>query len=83
MFQIGPSFQETSLVAYLIIKRIALVGDLIDTVPSLEKIEKGLASEKLKVMFSTTHSLEEVNRFCENQLKKLYNVVEYETLAVE
>ncbi|MDR2405425.1 MAG: chemotaxis protein CheW [Deltaproteobacteria bacterium] len=83
MFQIGPSFQETSLVAYLIVKRLALVGDLIDTVPSLEKIEKGLATEKLKVMFSTTHSLEEVNRFCENQLKKLYNVVEYENLAVE
>jgi chemotaxis protein histidine kinase CheA len=83
MFQIGPSFQETSLVAYLIIKRMALVGDLIDTVPNLEKIEKGLATEKLKVMFSSTHSLEEVNRFCENQLKKLYNIVEYENLPVD
>ncbi|MDR2338797.1 MAG: chemotaxis protein CheW [Deltaproteobacteria bacterium] len=83
MFDIGPSFQETSLVAYLIVKRIALVGDLIDTVPNLEKIEKGLATEKLKVMFSSTHTMEEVNRFCENQLKKLYNVTEYENLAVD
>jgi chemotaxis protein histidine kinase CheA len=83
MFQIGPSFQETSLVAYLIVKRVALVGDLIDTVPPLEKIEKGLAAEKLKVMFSSQHTLDEVNRFCENQLKKLYNVVEYENLAVD
>ncbi|MDR2198820.1 MAG: chemotaxis protein CheW [Deltaproteobacteria bacterium] len=83
MFQIGPSFQETSLVAYLIIKRLALVGDLIDTVPNLEKIEKGLATEKLKVMFSSTHTLDEVNRFCENQLKKLYNVVEFENLPVD
>ncbi|MDR1165648.1 MAG: chemotaxis protein CheW [Deltaproteobacteria bacterium] len=83
LFKIGPSFQETSLVAYLLIKRIALVGDLIDTVPSLDKIEKGLASEKLKIMFSSTHSLEEVNSFCEKQLKKFYNVIEYENLAVD
>jgi two-component system chemotaxis sensor kinase CheA len=83
MFRIGPSFQETSLVAYLIVKRIALVGDLIDTVPSLEKIEKGLATEKLKVMFSSPHSLDEVNRFCETQLKRLYNVVEFENMAVD
>jgi chemotaxis protein histidine kinase CheA len=83
MFRIGPSFQETSLVAYLIVKRIALLGDLIDTVPSLDRIEKGLASEKLKLMFSSTHSLEEVNSFCENQLKRFYNVVEYENLPVD
>jgi chemotaxis protein histidine kinase CheA len=83
MFRIGPSFQETSLVAYLIVKRIALLGDLIDTVPSLDRIEKGLAAEKLKLMFSSTHSLDEVNSFCERQLKRFYNVVEYENLSVD
>ncbi|MDR1081125.1 MAG: chemotaxis protein CheW [Deltaproteobacteria bacterium] len=83
LFRIGPSFQETSLVAYLIVKRIALLGDLIDTVPSLDRIEKGLASEKLKLMFSSTHTLDEVNSFCERQLKRFYNVVEYENLPVE
>ncbi|MDR3155008.1 MAG: chemotaxis protein CheW [Deltaproteobacteria bacterium] len=83
MFRIGPSFQETSLVAYLIVKRIALIGDLIDTVPSLDRIEKGLASEKLKLMFSSTRSLEEVNSFCERQLRRFYNVVEFENLPVD
>ncbi|MDR2460877.1 MAG: chemotaxis protein CheW [Deltaproteobacteria bacterium] len=83
MFKIGPSFQEISLVAYLIVKRIVLLGDLIDTVPSLDKIEKGLATEKLKVMFASTHSLDEVNAFCEKQLKRFYNVTEYENLPIE
>jgi chemotaxis protein histidine kinase CheA len=83
MFRIGLSFQEPSLVAYLIIKRLALIGDLIDTVPSLEKIEQGLVSEKLKVMFASSRSLEEVNAFCEKQLKRYYNVQEYENLALE
>ncbi|MDR2349947.1 MAG: Hpt domain-containing protein [Deltaproteobacteria bacterium] len=83
LFKIGPSFQETSLVAYLIVKRIVLLGDLIDTVPGLERIEKGLASERLKVMFSSTHSLDEVNNFCEKQLKRFYNVVEFENLPVD
>ncbi|MDR2141876.1 MAG: chemotaxis protein CheW [Deltaproteobacteria bacterium] len=83
MFKIGPSFQDASLVAYLIIKRLAMIGDLIDTVPSLEKIEKGLVSDKLKVMFASTYSLDEVNRFCERQLKRLYQVQEYDNLAME
>jgi chemotaxis protein histidine kinase CheA len=83
MFRIGPSFQETSLVAYLVVKRMALIGDLIDTVPSLERIEKGLATEKLKIMFASTHSPEEVNAFCERQLKRLYNIEEYENLPVD
>ncbi|MDR2421779.1 MAG: Hpt domain-containing protein [Deltaproteobacteria bacterium] len=83
MFKLGPSFQDASLVAYLIIKRLAMLGDLIDTVPSLEKIEKGLVLDKLKVMFASTHGLDEVNRFCELQLKKLYQVQEYDNLAME
>ncbi|MDR1677283.1 MAG: chemotaxis protein CheW [Deltaproteobacteria bacterium] len=83
MFEIGPSFQETSLVGYLIIKRISLIGDLIDTVPSLDKIERGLGTDKIKVMFASSHSLDEVNTFCEKQLKKFYHVVEYENMLVE
>jgi hypothetical protein len=60
-----------------------MIGDLIDTVPSLEKIEKGQVTDKLKVMFASTHTLEELNRFSERQLKKLYQVQEYDNLAVE
>jgi HPt (histidine-containing phosphotransfer) domain-containing protein len=83
MFHIGPSFQEAGVVGYLIIKRLALIGDLIDTVPSLDKIEMGLGSDKIKVMFASTRSLQEVNSFCERQLKRFYNVVDYENLPVE
>jgi two-component system chemotaxis sensor kinase CheA len=83
MFHIGPSFQDPSLVSYLLIKRLAFLGDLIDTVPSLDKIERGAGTDKLKVMFSSSHNLDEVNRFCEKQLKKLYNVLEFENLPLE
>jgi hypothetical protein len=83
MFHIGPSFQETSVVGYLIIKRLALIGDLIDTVPSLDKLEMGLGTDKIKVMFASSRGLQEVNSFCERQLKRFYNVVEYENLRVE
>ncbi|MDR1656883.1 MAG: chemotaxis protein CheW [Deltaproteobacteria bacterium] len=83
MFHIGPSFQETSVVGYLIIKRLALIGDLIDTIPSLDKIERGLGTDKIKVMFSSRHTLAEVNTFCEKQLKRFYHVLEYENMPVE
>jgi chemotaxis protein histidine kinase CheA len=83
MFHIGPSFQETSVVGYLIIKRLARIGDLIDTVPSLEKIEMGLGTDKIKVMFASNRGISEINSFCERHLKRFYNVVEYENLKVE
>ncbi|MDR3204081.1 MAG: chemotaxis protein CheW [Deltaproteobacteria bacterium] len=83
MIHIGPSFQETSLVGYLIIKRLALLGDLIDTVPSLDKIERGLGAEKIKVMFASSYNLDKVNSFFEKQLKHFYNVIEFENLPVD
>jgi chemotaxis protein histidine kinase CheA len=83
MFRIGPSFQETSVVGYLIVKRLALIGDLIDTVPSLDKLELGLGTDVIKVMFASSRTIEEVNAFCERQLKRFYSVIEYENLPVE
>ncbi len=80
---IGPSFQDPSLVVYLILKRLAMVGDLMDTVPPLDKIERGLATNKLKIMFSSPRSLDEINRFFERQLVKYYNVVEFENMLIE
>ncbi|MDR1487037.1 MAG: chemotaxis protein CheW [Deltaproteobacteria bacterium] len=83
MIHIGPSFQDPSLVCYLIIKRLALLGDLIDTVPRLDKIEKGMGTNKLKVMFASNHDLNTVNAFFEKQLKRYYHVLDYENLQVE
>jgi len=83
LIKIGSSFQDPSLVVYLILKRLALIADLIDTVPPLEKIKKGLAVSSFKVMFSSTRSLSEVNRFFERQLVKLYNVTEFENMRME
>jgi hypothetical protein len=34
-------------------------------------------------MFASTRSLQDVNTFCERQLKRFYNVVDYENLKVE
>ncbi|UQZ89059.1 hypothetical protein C4J81_07550 [Deltaproteobacteria bacterium Smac51] len=81
--KIGKSFQDPSLVVYLILKRLAQVGDLMDTVPPLDKVERGLGTDKLKIMFSSTYSLDEINRFFEKQLVKYYNVTEFENMRME
>ncbi len=83
VINIGSSFQDPSLVVYLILKRLAAICDLLDTVPPLDKVERGLATSKLKIMFSSTYSLEEVNRFFKEQLVKYYSVTEFENLKVE
>ena len=79
---VGASFQDPSLVIYLILKRLAEVADLMDTVPALDKIERGLAVSRLKIMFSSGRSLAEINRFFERQLVRYYNVVEFENMVV-
>ncbi|MDR2947477.1 MAG: chemotaxis protein CheW [Candidatus Adiutrix sp.] len=81
--KIGPSFQDPSLVVYLILKRLAHVADLMDTVPPLDKIERGLATSKLKIMFSSTHSLADLNKFFDRQLVKYFNVTEFENMIIE
>jgi chemotaxis protein histidine kinase CheA len=83
MISFQSRFQEPFLVAYLILRRMALLGDVIDTVPSLEKIEQGLVIDAIKVLFATDHGQEEVNRFMEAQLKRYYDVVDYENLFME
>ncbi|MDR3038574.1 MAG: Hpt domain-containing protein [Candidatus Adiutrix sp.] len=80
---VGPSFQDPSLVVYLILKRLAQVADLMDTVPPLDKIERGLAAGRLKIMFSSSRSLADINRFFEKQLVRYYNVVEFENMVVD
>jgi len=80
---LGTSFQDPSLVVYLVLKRLAEVADLMDTVPPLDKIERGLAVQRLKIMYSSSLSLAEMNRFFEKQMVRYYNVVEFENLIVE
>jgi chemotaxis protein histidine kinase CheA len=80
---LGSSFQDPSLAVYLILKRLAEVADLMDTVPPLDKIERGLAVNRLKIMFSANLSLEEMNRFFEKQLVRYYSVTEFENMVVE
>ncbi|MDR1921500.1 MAG: chemotaxis protein CheW [Candidatus Adiutrix sp.] len=81
--KIGRSFQDPSLVVYLILKRLAQVADLMDTVPPLDKIERGLSADKLKIMFSSAYAPEDINRFFEKQLVKYYNVTEFENMRME
>ncbi|MDR3211785.1 MAG: Hpt domain-containing protein [Planctomycetota bacterium] len=83
LIKLKESFQDPSLVSYLIIKRLTLLGYIIDTVPSLENIELGFSRDVLKVMFATTHSLEEVNRFFERQISKHFAIEMFENLILE
>ncbi len=83
MIQLQPSFQDSSLVAYLIIRRLTLVADIIDSVPSLERIEKGVVKDKLKIMFASELSIDDINRFFKNQLQKYYSVGVFENLVME
>jgi chemotaxis protein histidine kinase CheA len=80
---VGSSFQDPSLAVYLILKRLASVADLMDTVPPLDKIVRGLAVNRLKIMFSSNLSLAEMNRFFEKQLVRYYKVTEFENMTLE
>ena len=83
LLQFKPRFQEPFLAAYLIIRRLAQLGDVIDTIPSLERIEKGQVKDKIKVLFSTKFGQQEVDRFMERQLVKHFGVTEFENLLME
>ncbi|MBF0529752.1 MAG: Hpt domain-containing protein, partial [Deltaproteobacteria bacterium] len=83
MIKFKPRFQDAYLVAYLILRRLALIADVIDTVPSLDRIERGLAGEEFKVMFATRHDLSQVNGFFKRQLTTHFNVTEFENLLME
>ncbi|MEW5723865.1 MAG: ATP-binding protein [Thermodesulfobacteriota bacterium] len=83
LIKFKPRFQDAFLVAYLILRRLALVGDVIDTVPALEKIEKGLVADSLKVLFAARYAPDEINRFMERQLQRHYDVIEFENLLME
>ena len=83
LIKFKPRFQEPGLAAYLILRRIAILGDVIDTVPSLDKIEKNLVSDTFKLLFATSRSQEEVDRFMEKQLKRYYEVTVFENLLME
>ena len=82
MIRLRPSFQDASLVAYLVIRRLTMVADIIDSVPSLERIEQGIVNDKIKIMFASRHSLEEINRFFKNQLTRHYSVEMFENLIM-
>jgi chemotaxis protein histidine kinase CheA len=83
MIAIQPSFQDASLLAYLIIRRLTMVADVIDSVPSLERIEKGVVKDRIKIMFASRLSLEEINRFFRNQLQRHYSVGLFEIMIME
>jgi two-component system chemotaxis sensor kinase CheA len=83
MIQLKPSFQDSSLVAYLIIRRLTMVADIIDSAPSLERIEQGIVKDKIKIMFASKLSLDDVNRFFKNQLQRYYSVDMFENLIME
>ncbi|MDR1533671.1 MAG: Hpt domain-containing protein [Planctomycetota bacterium] len=83
LLRLLPSFQESSLSAYLIIRRLTEVADLIDSVPSLERIEKGVVKDKIKIMFASRLPLDDINRFFKNQLQRHYFVGSFENMLMK
>ncbi|MCD8138720.1 MAG: ATP-binding protein [Planctomycetaceae bacterium] len=83
MIQLKPSFQDSSLIAYLIIRRLTMIADIIDSVPSLERIEQGIVKDKMKIMFASKLPLEDINRFFKNQLQRYYSVDMFENLIMK
>jgi len=83
LVRLRPTFQDPSLVAYQVIRRLTEIGEIIDTAPGLERIENGLVGNQVKVMFSSRLPAEEVNRFFNNQLVRYFSVDSFENLAME
>lgn len=83
MIRLKPSFQDSSLVAYLIIRRLTMVADIIDSAPSLERIEQGIVKDQMKILFASKLSLEKINQFFRNQLVRYYSVDIFENLVME
>jgi chemotaxis protein histidine kinase CheA len=83
LIRFKPRFQEPFLVAYLILRRLSVMSDVIDTVPPLSKLESGLVTDTIKVLFATTYSADDVNRFMERQLKRHYDVEAFDNLLME
>ena len=83
MIRFKPDFQASNLTAFLILKRLALIGDVIATIPQMDRMEKGYGPDALKVMFATTHDPEDVDRFMRRQLMRHYGVTGFDNLLVE
>ena len=83
LVHLRPTFQDPSLVAYLIIKRLTRIAEIIDTAPGLERIENGLVGGKVKIMYSCRLGPEEVNRFFSEQLVRLFSVESFENYLME
>jgi hypothetical protein len=60
-----------------------MVADIIDSVPSLERIEQGIVKGRMKIMFASKLSMDDVNRFFKNQLQRYYSVDMFENLIME
>ncbi len=78
-----PEYQQTYLVALLILKRITRIGHVFCTVPGMEEIEAQSIGNQIKIMFSTNLGSDEVNNFIDQVLVRHYDVTDFELLQTD
>lgn len=78
-----PEYQQTYLVALLILKRITRIGHVFCTVPGMEEIEAQSIGNQIKIMFSTNLGSDDVKKFMEQVLVRHYDVTDYELLQTD
>ena len=78
--QFENSRQANYLVAYLILRKLCYYGDILDTIPSIEKIEKGECGNAIKILWASRLTGEEVDDVF-NDLAPFYKISEHHSMT--
>lgn len=73
-----PGDQPSFLIAYLILRKIQRVSDVIGTVPSMADIESGLCENGMLVLFAQRDQRADLIDNLENNLKRYYGVTRFD-----
>lgn len=75
-----PRYQSPFLAALLILKRIAMIGHIFGSVPTVDEIKSQRIESQMKVMFSSELSREDLEGYIQDILVRHYDVDDYEIL---
>ncbi|MBN1825845.1 MAG: chemotaxis protein CheW [Candidatus Eisenbacteria bacterium] len=79
-FVFRPGRQADFLVAYLLLRRLGLQGNVLATIPSVDEIERGDCGSAVKVLWATQMEEPEVVSWLE-RLADRYNLTEHGSVA--
>ncbi|MBI5184875.1 MAG: chemotaxis protein CheW [Nitrospinae bacterium] len=83
LLNFSSDYQEPFLVAYLILKQLSRIGIIHSTLPTMEEIEEGLVLDTMKILLTTSHSVEKISRYVTERLRNYYDVTGFEYIKVE